>query len=598
MAVKVNRSRSRWLAPGLALGAFLCLCLAVAVLAAIFIFRDRPANADADTPGVEYVLDVSERMAQPATNSQSSRLDVARGVLAETLRPVGETVAGLRVFGSGVVATACEDTDLVVPLELAGGPRIAGELERLQPGPANAPLAEAMIAAIADLAEHPGPKSLVVVTGGQDSCQAEAGQLVAAEAARAGVELETFIIGFQVGSAEAEAIKEMVAVVGRSHYLEAADESELEQMVKRVQRYVEAPGEETLAQVATVEANAGPGATTLTRGGSFVYGPKLALDDEEGLHFVWWEDDARQGGDVYYRYRSPSGAWTPAQSITAAIEASIDRYTLELTYRVNGEVCAYFIILEELEYARRCRANGSWGPVETIAPASGIRREFQVAYTPDNRTHVIYLSGAASIYSGEQLISGEEAATDARLVADSQGRLHAIWININDSPYSISHVWSDDRGATWTTPEAINGDTPAERPTALVADTAGNVHLAAWSEATLYYQVWTPDGGWGEPTLLETTVRPMCDRIALVVDAEGAPHLAWQDAVEIVYFRQEGNGWVQTSAPSGGNCLFNRSPALAVASDGLAHFIWSRDLLEGNGALYYTAMPPNSLSSP
>ena len=81
-------------------------------------------------------------------------------------------------------AAICQDTDLLVPLAPANQGLISDQLAALTAGAgADAALAEAMVAAIRDLAATAGPHSLVVVTGGADSCNPEAGQLIAREAA-------------------------------------------------------------------------------------------------------------------------------------------------------------------------------------------------------------------------------------------------------------------------------------------------------------------------------------------------------------------------------------------------------------------------------
>src|SRR4051812_38804088 len=79
----------------------LLLCVACAGLAggAYYYFSGRPG---AQQPAVEYILDTSPRMAQPAENDAGTRLEVAQGVLAEIVRPADAKVtAGLRVFGTG-----------------------------------------------------------------------------------------------------------------------------------------------------------------------------------------------------------------------------------------------------------------------------------------------------------------------------------------------------------------------------------------------------------------------------------------------------------------------------------------------------------------
>ena len=77
--------------------------------------RNQPVTAA--VAAVEHVLDASPRMALPG-ESGAPRLAVARGVLAEIVRPADPSeLAGLRVFGTGASTETCQDTR-PVPLAL------------------------------------------------------------------------------------------------------------------------------------------------------------------------------------------------------------------------------------------------------------------------------------------------------------------------------------------------------------------------------------------------------------------------------------------------------------------------------------------------
>jgi hypothetical protein len=220
--------------------ALLAICLAALAVGGWLLSRRQPAGAS--QPAVEYVVDASPRMGLPAAGGEGTRLTVARSVLAEIIRPADPSVAaGLRVFGAGELAEACQDTRLVVPLAPDSQDQIAGELSALEAGQGeDAALAQAMLAAIGDLAATPGRRTLVVVTGGADSCLPEAGQAVADEAKRVGVDLRLFVIGYQVTPQEAQALRSLAAAGGGS-YLEAANEAELRELLKAIQAHIENP---------------------------------------------------------------------------------------------------------------------------------------------------------------------------------------------------------------------------------------------------------------------------------------------------------------------------------------------------------------------
>ena len=224
--------------PALGGCALLALCSAVIAVAGAARWALRQQGQAAE-PAVEYILDASPRMAL-SQGGDSSRLSVARSVLAEVIRPADPQVtAGLRVFGAGSATEPCQDTRLVVPLAVANQDQIAGELERLEASPnAEAALASAMLSAIRDLAQTQGPQTLVVITGGVDSCSSEAGPLIAAEAERAGIDIHLFVIGYQLAPSEAEAIRGMVQTGGGDYY-DAGDEATLRALLEAIQAGVD-----------------------------------------------------------------------------------------------------------------------------------------------------------------------------------------------------------------------------------------------------------------------------------------------------------------------------------------------------------------------
>jgi hypothetical protein len=251
---------------GLVLGGCVLLVIGGVALGAVgagLWWFNRRGTAE---PTVEYVVDASTRMALPAEGGISSRLMVARGVLAEIVRPADlKVTAGLRVFGTGLAPDVCQDSKLIVPLGSANQAKIADQLLALDTGPsAEAPLAEAMLQAVRDLSTTKGPHTLVAITGGADSCQPEAGLLIAREAEKNGIELEYFVIGFQVLQADAEAIKGMVDSMPEAHYLPARDQDQLRAILLAIQAHIDAPGAQSLSDVIATARASGTALATPT----------------------------------------------------------------------------------------------------------------------------------------------------------------------------------------------------------------------------------------------------------------------------------------------------------------------------------------------
>ncbi len=227
-----------WWAAG---GCVLLLLLACAIAAAVgaYLYFQRNASS-ADQPTVEYILDSSPRMA--LSTQGNSRIEVARGVMAEIVRPANpDLTSGLRVFGNGALPQPCQDTQLIVPFAQSNQDQIATQLGDVTVGAnSDAALSEAMIAAIKDLAATGGPHSLVVVTGGADACNPQAGELIAQEADRAGIDLKTYVVGYQVPDAEAEALKTQVGSIPGANLQTAKDEAGLRKILSAIQAQVDA----------------------------------------------------------------------------------------------------------------------------------------------------------------------------------------------------------------------------------------------------------------------------------------------------------------------------------------------------------------------
>jgi hypothetical protein len=212
-------------------------------VAAFYFIRGRLGQGA--QPTIEYILDASPRMSSSSSGGDT-RIGVARGVLAEIVRVADPRLtAGLRVFGTGAQSEVCQDTDLVVPLAVSNQVRIEEGLGGVALGPkSDSPLAQAMIAAIRDVAETKGPHSIVVVTGGADSCNPESGELIRQEAERAGVELKVFVVGLDVPPEEAEAIRAMVAMLPGATYKDASDATVLRDTLTTIQTEVNRQAEE------------------------------------------------------------------------------------------------------------------------------------------------------------------------------------------------------------------------------------------------------------------------------------------------------------------------------------------------------------------
>lgn len=260
----------------------LLACVAAGAIGGLLYLRNQPSQVQG--PSVEYILDSSPRMSQSVEGG--SRLEVARGVLSEIVRPANpDLAAALRVFGSGAMATTCQDTQLIVPFAPSNQGRIADRLADVNAGlDSESPMNEAIIAAIKDLAANQGRHALVVVTGGGDSCNPQAAELIRQEAQRAGIDLKTYVIGFQVLPDQAEALKSLVGSIPGAIYLQADNADQLRTILGQVQAEIDHPSGSTASLPSTATSSATVTLAPPTKAST----PTPAVPDLGG---VWTDND-------------------------------------------------------------------------------------------------------------------------------------------------------------------------------------------------------------------------------------------------------------------------------------------------------------------
>jgi Ca-activated chloride channel homolog len=198
------------------------------------------APAEATTP-VMVVLDASSSMKQ--ADAPGPRIDAAKRAVRDLVGalPDGARV-GLMAFGTATgptkadKAAGCKDVRTLVPvqpLDRAGFTGVVGGIR----ASGFTPIGTALRAAAAALPSA-GPRSVVLVSDGEDTCAPPEPCQVAGELKAAGVDLVVHTIGFKV---EAKARSELscVAAATGGSYREASSGADLARaLTSRVQRAI------------------------------------------------------------------------------------------------------------------------------------------------------------------------------------------------------------------------------------------------------------------------------------------------------------------------------------------------------------------------
>jgi hypothetical protein len=207
---------------------------------------ERPVVQAAAGTAIEIILDTSGSMLSQMEDGRT-RIDVARDVLNDlvtTQLPEGAPVA-LRVFGNE--PDSCE-TNLLVPLQPLD-PAAMGDLVRGMTAidGVKTPLGASLARVAKDLKDAPGPKIVVLVTDGEETCDGDPEGAIR-KLVKSGVDVHVNIVGFALENDDA--LKKQLkrwAKLGKGTYFDASGAGDLgDAIVKAVQapyRVLDADGE-------------------------------------------------------------------------------------------------------------------------------------------------------------------------------------------------------------------------------------------------------------------------------------------------------------------------------------------------------------------
>ncbi len=185
---------------------------------------------DARGGAIELILDASGSMLSRLEGKR--RIEIARTVLGDLATrelPRGTPLA-LRVFGDDRPGS-CE-TRLAVPLAPLDAPALVKRIAAIQPqNLARTPIAAALAQVAVDLKDAHGPRTVVLVTDGEETCGGDPRAEIQALAG-ASVDVRVDIVGFAVVEAQIAKTFAEWAREGRGRYFAAANARELEAAVR------------------------------------------------------------------------------------------------------------------------------------------------------------------------------------------------------------------------------------------------------------------------------------------------------------------------------------------------------------------------------
>jgi hypothetical protein len=174
---------------------------------------------------VAVVLDASGSMLQRIDGER--RIDIAKRAVGELVgQTLPESVAfALRVFGHRE-ADSCR-TDLEVPVGALDRSTAAAKVAAIEAmNLARTPIAESLRLAAADIASHPPPHLIVLVTDGEETCGGDPAAVIEALAA-GGADVRVNIVGLAIDELMLQETFADWARLGNGKYFNARDGAEL-----------------------------------------------------------------------------------------------------------------------------------------------------------------------------------------------------------------------------------------------------------------------------------------------------------------------------------------------------------------------------------
>lgn len=191
---------------------------------------DRAPEAPSGPPALLVVFDASGSMGKLLPDGSSTRLDAARAVLLDLVENVLEDDVHFALRAYGHVRPAACDTRLELRLALldraAAARAVLGIEPKLMSG---TPLAASIEAAAQDLARAEGPRTVVVLTDGEETCDGDPEAAIRALRA-AGTDVRVSIVGFDVDAVDEAVARDRFAAwatLGGGRYVEARDRDAL-----------------------------------------------------------------------------------------------------------------------------------------------------------------------------------------------------------------------------------------------------------------------------------------------------------------------------------------------------------------------------------
>lgn len=185
------------------------------------------------TPAIELILDASWSMSQQL--GSSTRIASAKSSLEIVVRGIipADTIIAFRAFGNIEGDYSCR-TDLMSPPQALNRDELLDIIADINPRwNANTPLARSLELVAEDLADVDGPKMVVLVTDGEETCDGDPAAAIQALTDQ-GIDVRIDIVGLSIADEALKATFAEWAELGGGQYYDANDSEQLSYILYEV----------------------------------------------------------------------------------------------------------------------------------------------------------------------------------------------------------------------------------------------------------------------------------------------------------------------------------------------------------------------------
>lgn len=308
----------------------------------------------------------------------STRMEIAQEAITGVADVLPESAnMGLRAFGPGETGTDCEASDLLVPVD---GPReeIVGTVDALEPS-GWTPLAYSLEQAADDFTDAVGPKTIVLVSDGEETCDGDPVE-VAEEMADRDIDLRIHVIGYDVDDDTRDQLIG-VAQAGNGTYYDARDGAALVSRLARASEFALDPYVSTATPIDGSDDGLNP---PVLEPGHYVDTKHPDTDSEQPVKYYAFdlvEDSTVHLGANIPWGSAPGVEWTSNHALTIYTDGTRDQCANVNPVRVRYNDGGHANISRSLSFAwdedaaaNECGAEGRY-VVEVANSGTDISRD-------------------------------------------------------------------------------------------------------------------------------------------------------------------------------------------------------------------------------